>query len=62
MIATDTHLGYMERDPMRRDDSFEAFDEVLAKAEQEEVRLVQLSLFPFPSSCTQCKQSSMIPN
>jgi len=38
-VATDVHLGYMERDPIRRDDSFEAFDEILTKAEEEEVRL-----------------------
>lgn len=38
IIATDTHLGYLERDPLRRDDSFEAFDEVLALAEREDVR------------------------
>ena len=28
MIATDNHLGYMEADPIRRNDSFEAFEEV----------------------------------
>lgn len=37
-MATDVHLGYMERDPIRRDDSFEAFDEILTKAEHEQVR------------------------
>ena len=28
MIATDNHLGYMEKDPIRRNDSFEAFEEI----------------------------------
>lgn len=43
-MATDVHLGYMERDPIRRDDSFEAFDEILTKAEQEQVRILDVQL------------------
>lgn len=52
MIATDNHLGYMERDPIRRDDSFEAFEEVLQKAEAEEVRLRPKSSFTTSSTST----------
>ncbi len=29
-IITDNHLGYMEKDPVRSDDSFAAFEEVNA--------------------------------
>ena len=28
MITTDNHLGYMEKDPVRSEDSFAAFEEV----------------------------------
>lgn len=42
LIATDCHLGYMERDPIRRDDSFDAFDEILTKAGDEQADFVLL--------------------
>ncbi|KNE66004.1 hypothetical protein AMAG_19312 [Allomyces macrogynus ATCC 38327] len=29
LIATDNHLGYMEKDPIRGDDSIRAFEELL---------------------------------
>jgi double-strand break repair protein MRE11 len=29
MVATDTHLGYKESDALIKNDSFEAFEEVL---------------------------------
>lgn len=32
MVATDNHLGFAERDPIRCDDSFAAFEEVLRTA------------------------------
>jgi double-strand break repair protein MRE11 len=34
-VATDSHVGYEERDPIRKDDSWKSFDEVmqLAKAQ-----------------------------
>eukprot|EP00192_Tetraselmis_astigmatica_P007580 CAMPEP_0117669346 /NCGR_PEP_ID=MMETSP0804-20121206/12080_1 /TAXON_ID=1074897 /ORGANISM="Tetraselmis astigmatica, Strain CCMP880" /LENGTH=749 /DNA_ID=CAMNT_0005477391 /DNA_START=78 /DNA_END=2327 /DNA_ORIENTATION=+ len=32
MISTDNHLGVYENDPVRKNDSFEAFEEVLQKA------------------------------
>lgn len=28
MISTDSHLGHLEKDPVRCDDSFAAFEEV----------------------------------
>ncbi|KAG8467420.1 hypothetical protein KFE25_000736 [Diacronema lutheri] len=34
MIASDIHLGYMEKDPVRGDDSFLAFEEVLHRAKE----------------------------
>lgn len=30
LVATDSHLGFMERDPIRGADSFAAFEEILA--------------------------------
>ncbi|KAI9500362.1 Metallo-dependent phosphatase-like protein [Coemansia spiralis] len=32
LVATDNHLGYMERDPIRGDDSYHAFSEILQLA------------------------------
>ena len=32
LIATDNHLGVHEEDPIRKDDSFNAFEEILAHA------------------------------
>lgn len=32
LIATDNHLGFMERDPVRGNDSFVTFEEILQKA------------------------------
>ena len=32
MVASDTHLGYGERDPVRADDSFDAFAELFELA------------------------------
>jgi hypothetical protein len=31
LVATDSHLGFMEKDPIRRNDSFDAFEEVCIK-------------------------------
>jgi DNA repair exonuclease SbcCD nuclease subunit len=38
MVATDNHLGYMESDPVRKDDSFDAFEEIFRIAKAEKVR------------------------
>lgn len=42
LVATDCHLGYMEKDEIRRHDSFEAFEEICSIAEQKEVDFVLL--------------------
>ena len=36
LIATDNHLGYQEKDPIRGNDSFEAFEEILKLARERE--------------------------
>ncbi|KAF9955940.1 Double-strand break repair protein mre11a [Mortierella alpina] len=40
LVATDNHLGYLEKDPVRGDDSFEAFEEILEIAAKSEASLV----------------------
>lgn len=42
LIATDCHLGYMEKDEVRRFDSFEAFDEICSLAAQKQVDFLLL--------------------
>ena len=37
LIMTDNHVGYLERDPVRGDDSFRAFEECLQIARREKV-------------------------
>ena len=38
LLATDNHIGYLERDPIRGQDSIEAFKEVLQLAVKHDVR------------------------
>ncbi|KAF9917298.1 Double-strand break repair protein mre11a [Lobosporangium transversale] len=42
LVATDNHLGYLEKDPIRGDDSFAAFEEILALAAESEVDMILL--------------------
>ncbi|BFZ62638.1 meiotic recombination [Saitoella coloradoensis] len=42
LIATDNHVGYLERDPVRGNDSMVAFDEVMQLAKSEDVDMVLL--------------------
>ena len=42
LIATDNHVGYLESDPIRGDDSFTTFEEILKLAKREEVDMVLL--------------------
>jgi double-strand break repair protein MRE11 len=42
LIATDNHLGYMERDPLRSNDSFQTFEEILLYAKQYNVDMMLL--------------------
>jgi hypothetical protein len=39
MLATDNHIGYMERDPVRGQDSINTFREILQLAVKHDVRL-----------------------
>lgn len=43
LVATDNHLGYAEKDPIRGDDSFRTFQEILEYAKQECVNFVLLA-------------------
>ena len=42
LLASDTHLGYMERDPVRGSDSLRTFEEILQLAHQNQVRTCAL--------------------
>uniref|UniRef100_A0A8C5LP74 Double-strand break repair protein n=1 Tax=Leptobrachium leishanense TaxID=445787 RepID=A0A8C5LP74_9ANUR len=42
LVATDIHLGYMEKDAVRGNDSFVAFDEIMRLAQEKEVDFVLL--------------------
>ncbi|SPC66381.1 related to MRE11 - DNA repair and meiotic recombination protein [Ustilago sp. UG-2017b] len=42
MLATDNHVGYMERDPVRGQDSIRTFEEILQLAVQHHVDLILL--------------------
>lgn len=44
LVATDCHLGYMERDEIRRFDSFQAFEEICALADQNKVCKSHISI------------------
>ncbi|TGZ84640.1 DNA repair exonuclease, partial [Ascodesmis nigricans] len=43
LIATDSHVGYNERDPIRGDDSWQSFHEVMQIAKDRDVDMVLLS-------------------
>ncbi|KAK3818073.1 MAG: double-strand break repair protein mus-23 [Linnemannia gamsii] len=42
LVATDNHLGYLEKDPVRGNDSFKAFEEILKLAAESEVDMILL--------------------
>lgn len=42
LVATDIHLGYAEKDPVRGEDSFVTFEEILQNAQQLKVDMVLL--------------------
>ncbi|KAF9874459.1 meiotic recombination protein mre11 [Colletotrichum karsti] len=42
LVATDNHVGYEERDPIRKDDSWRTFDEILNIAKAQDVDMVLL--------------------
>lgn len=39
LVATDNHLGFMEKDPVRGADSFITFEEILKTAKEKKVDL-----------------------
>lgn len=49
MLATDNHIGYMERDPVRGQDSINTFREILQLAVKHDVRLTSF-LLPLDSN------------
>ncbi|KAJ3330652.1 Double-strand break repair protein mre11a [Blyttiomyces sp. JEL0837] len=42
LVATDNHLGYLEKDPVRSDDSFQSFEEILKIAKDRDVDFLLL--------------------
>ncbi|XP_024317518.1 double-strand break repair protein MRE11 [Brachypodium distachyon] len=42
LVATDCHLGYLEKDELRRSDSFDTFEEILSLAKQHKVDFLLL--------------------
>ena len=44
MVSTDNHLGFMEKDPVRCNDSFAAFEEVCNVTAYIEIRALIISL------------------
>ncbi|KLO15537.1 DNA repair exonuclease [Schizopora paradoxa] len=43
LLATDNHIGYLERDPVRGRDSFDSFEEILKLAVKREVDFILLA-------------------
>lgn len=43
LLATDNHIGYLERDPVRGRDSFDTFEEILQLAVKHGVRTLSLA-------------------
>ncbi|KAF3925867.1 hypothetical protein ABW20_dc0104080 [Dactylellina cionopaga] len=43
LLATDNHVGYNERDPIRGDDSWKSFHEVMGLAKEQDVDMVLLA-------------------
>jgi hypothetical protein len=50
LVATDLHVGYGERDPVRKDDSFRTFEEVLQLAVYENVDFILCGKLRVPRS------------
>ncbi|XP_066929517.1 double-strand break repair protein MRE11-like [Clytia hemisphaerica] len=42
LLATDCHIGYAEKDPIRQNDSFVSFEEILQLAQKEKVDMILL--------------------
>ena len=50
--ATDNHVGYMEKDPVRFNDSLESFEEILKVAKDQEVLNLATACVLRPASLT----------
>ncbi|KAI9345293.1 putative meiotic DNA double-strand break processing-related protein, partial [Obelidium mucronatum] len=61
LIATDNHLGYLEKDPIRGNDSFEAFHEILTIARDRKVDFILLGgdLFHDNKPSRKCMHKTM---
>jgi len=46
LVATDNHVGYAERDPVRGNDSYVTFNEIMELARERDVTLPPLTLTP----------------
>ena len=55
MLATDNHIGYMERDPIRGQDSINTFKEILELAIKHEVRVLYAT-----HSCLEAEDASRL--
>lgn len=51
LVATDNHVGFEERDAIRKDDSWRTFDEILTLARTEDVRTLYDSSRPLLTCC-----------
>lgn len=49
MLATDNHIGYLERDPVRSQDAINTFEEILQLAVKHDVRRVSSTVCSFAS-------------
>ncbi|RFU30874.1 hypothetical protein B7463_g5439, partial [Scytalidium lignicola] len=43
LVATDSHVGYEERDPIRKDDSWKSFHEIMCLAKDRDVDMILLA-------------------
>ncbi|KAJ3149384.1 Double-strand break repair protein mre11a [Geranomyces variabilis] len=61
LLATDNHLGYMEKDPVRANDSFNAFEEVLKIARKHAVDFILLGgdLFHENKPSRKCQKTTL---
>lgn len=61
LLATDNHLGYAEKDPVRGDDSFRTFQEILRLAQSEAADLLLLAgdLFHDAKPSRKCMYQTM---
>lgn len=58
MLATDNHIGYLERDPIRGQDAINTFEEILQLAVKNDVRVILSN----PAEClhTLCPSASFL--